>query len=314
MAYADRISDLARTLAQYPTSVTITGSKIDIRTAKQLESLNAQISNDQSLARDGDTLIAAGSGKDAKALSQRIADGAPQVGNILAAFGAQDAERLKTLSIMSKQKFDASAASRLQAEKRFADEVAKLMMQESQAVAALESGGHIPAPKSDPTAEPKSEPEPHLEPQPAPEPSLSDVIADMPGYLQATYPQAVANFDQEELSALCTKAGTTAISLGAQTPGGVSDFVTASLLYGDDLDNQDWAKTILKDTEAGTMDDRMAILCNATESRLQVQSALALAISPTGTPPRDLRTSWQYIQSGLRPRRVTIHSIRCECR
>ena len=66
MAYADRISDLARTLAQYPPSVTITGTRIDIRTAKQLESLNAQISNDQKLARDGDALIAAGSGKDAR--------------------------------------------------------------------------------------------------------------------------------------------------------------------------------------------------------------------------------------------------------
>ncbi|MBO9508289.1 hypothetical protein [Thalassospira sp. A3_1] len=277
MAYADRISDLARTLAQYPTSVTITGSKIDIRTAKQLESLNAQISNDQSLARDGDTLIAAGSGKDAKALSQRIADGAPQVGNLLAAFGAQDAERLKTLSIMSKQKFDASAASRLQAEKRFADEVAKLMMQESQAVSALPTSPCGPKPHPTPT------PTPSPGPSPSPVPSLDDVIASLPGYLQITIPDAVSGYDADSLAVASKAAGDAAIKLGVKTPDGITDYATVQFTGGPDISNQPWASAILKDTGLGTIDDRIAILNNALQARLLLADAMNDSPSPAPT-------------------------------
>ncbi|UKV15949.1 hypothetical protein L6172_06470 [Thalassospiraceae bacterium SW-3-3] len=277
MAYADRISDLARTLEQYPTSVTITGSKIDIRTAKQLESLNAQISNDQSLARDGDTLIAAGSGKDAKALSQRIADAAPQVGNLLAAFGAQDAERLKTLSIMSKQKFDASAASRLQAEKRFADEVAKLMMQESQAVSALPTSPCGPKPQPTPT------PTPSPGPSPSPVPSLDDVIASLPGYLQITIPNAVSGYDADSLAVAIKAAGDAAIKLGVKTPVGITDYAIVQFTGGPDISNQPWASAILKDAGLGTIDDRIAILNNALQARLLMADAMNDSPSPAPT-------------------------------
>eukprot|EP00998_Keelungia_sp_KM082_P011548 NODE_781_length_1646_cov_1.556945_g771_i0.p1 GENE.NODE_781_length_1646_cov_1.556945_g771_i0~~NODE_781_length_1646_cov_1.556945_g771_i0.p1 ORF type:complete len:278 (-),score=56.28 NODE_781_length_1646_cov_1.556945_g771_i0:646-1479(-) len=275
MAYADRISDLARTLAQYPTSVTITGSKIDIRTAKQLESLNAQISNDQSLARDGDTLIAAGSGKDAKALSQRIADAAPQVGNLLAAFGAQDAERFKTLSIMSKQKFDASAASRLQAEKRFADEVAKLMAAEASSVAALTGSPCGPKPQPTPTPTPS--------PTPSPMPSLNDVIASLPGYLQITIPDAVARYDADSLAVASKAAGDAAIRLGVKTPDGITDYATVQFTGGPDISNQPWASAILKDTGLGTIDDRIAILNNALQARLLLADAMTDSPSPAPT-------------------------------
>lgn len=272
MAYADRISDLARTLAQYPTNVTITGSRIDIRTAKQLESLNALISNDQSLARDGDTLIAAGSGKDAKALSQRLADGAPQVGNLLAAFGAQDTERLKTLSIMSKQKFDASAASRLQAEKRFADEVAKLMMQESQAVSALPTSPCGPKPQPTPT------PSPGPSPSPSPVPSLDDVIASLPGYLQITIPDAVSGYDADSLAVASKAAGDAAIKLGVKTPDGITDYAIVYFTNGpetfDAKSDPQWAQEIIADKSLGTIDDRLAILLNASKAQQQSPDTL----------------------------------------
>ncbi len=277
MAYADRISDLARTLAQYPTSVTITGSKIDIRTAKQLESLNAQISNDQNLARDGDALIAAGSGKDAKALSQRIADAAPQVGNLLAAFGAQDTERLKTLSIMSKQKFDASAASRLQAEKRFADEVAKLMAQEAQTVSVLPTSPCGPKPQPTPT------PTPSPGPNPSPVPSLDDVIASLPGYLQITIPDAVSGYDADSLAVASKAAGDAAIKLGVKTPDGITDYATVQFAGGPDVTSQPWASAILKDTGLGTIDDRIAILNNALQARLMIAAAMNDTPSPAPT-------------------------------
>mgnify|MGYP007000464373 CR=1 len=68
---------------------------------------------------------------------------------------------LKSLSIFSKQKFDASATSRYQAEKRFADEVSSLLTQEAQAVAALESGTKpVPAPQPDPKPQPQPTPKP----------------------------------------------------------------------------------------------------------------------------------------------------------
>ncbi len=275
MAYADRISDLARTLAQYPTSVTITGNRIDIRTAKQLESLNAQISNDQNLARDGDALIAAGSGKDAKALSQRIADAAPQAGNLLAAFGAQDAERLKTLSIMSKQKFDASAASRLQAEKRFADEVAKLMVAEASSVAALPESPCGPKPQPTPTPTPS--------PTPSPVPSLDDVIASLPGYLQITIPDAVARYDADSLAVASKAAGDAAIRLGVKTPDGITDYATVQFTGGPDISNQPWASAILKDASLGTIDDRISILNNALQARLLIADAMNDSLSPAPT-------------------------------
>jgi len=283
MAYADRISDLARTLAQYPTSVTITGTRIDIRTAKQLESLNAQISNDQKLARDGDALIAAGSGKDAKALSQRIADAGPQVGNLLAAFGAQDAERLKTLSIMSKQKFDASAVSRLQAEKRFADEVAKLMEAEASSVAALPASPCGPKPQPTPTPTPSPSPTPTPSPTPSPVPSLDDVIASLPGYLQITIPDAVARYDADSLAIASKAAGDAAIRLGVKTPDGITDYATIQFAGGPDITSQPWAGALLKDVGLGTIDDRIAILNNALQARLLLADAMNDSPSPAPT-------------------------------
>jgi len=290
MAYAFRISDLARTLAQYPTVVTVMGNKIDVRTKEQLATLSSEITALEKLAAEGDAAISAGKCENAASLASRLSSSADQIASTLSAFAAQDNERLKSMSVVSRNKFNAYASSRLQAEKRFADEISKLLTQESQAVSVLDSGDKSspdtkPDTKPDSLPDTKPKPVPETPSQPLPEPSLNDVIADMPGYLQVAYPTAAGNYDQVQLSNLCTSAGKSAISLGAQTSGGVSDFITASVLYGTDLPNQDWAKTILNDSEAGTVDDRMAILRNATESRIQVQVALAQAISQTDTHP-----------------------------
>jgi len=290
MAYAFRISDLARTLAQYPTVVTVMGNKIDVRTKEQLATLSSEITALEKLAAEGDAAISAGKCENAASLASRLSSSADQIASTLSAFAAQDNERLKSMSVVSRNKFNAYASSRLQAEKRFADEISTLLTQESQAVSVLDSGDKSspdtkPDTKPDSLPDTKPKPVPETPSQPLPEPSLNDVIADMPGYLQVAYPTAAGNYDQVQLSNLCTSAGKSAISLGAQTSGGVSDFITASVLYGTDLPNQDWAKTILNDSEAGTVDDRMAILRNATESRIQVQVALAQAISQTDTHP-----------------------------
>ncbi|WP_339862817.1 hypothetical protein [Thalassospira alkalitolerans] len=264
MAYADRISDLARTLAQYPTNVTITGAKIDIRTKAQLDSLTAQISSNEALAHEGDALIAAASGKDAKALSQRIANAAPQITELLKAFAAQDTERLKTLSVVSKNKFNGASTNRLQAEKRFADEVSQLLTTEASTVAAL------------PTAScgPKPQPTPSPSPAPVPVPSLDDVIASLPGYLQITIPDAVAGYDADSLAIASNASGDAAIKLGVKTPDGINDYATVQFTGGPDITNQPWATAILKDTGLGTIDDRVAILNNALQAQLSIADAM----------------------------------------
>ncbi len=266
MAYADRISDLARTLAQYPTNVTITGAKIDIRTKTQLDSLTAQISSNEALAHEGDALIAAASGKDAKALSQRIANAAPQITELLKAFAAQDTERLKTLSVVSKNKFNGASTNRLQAEKRFADEVSQLLSTEASTVADLPTAPCGPKPQPTPTPAPS--------PTPSPVPSLQDVIASLPGYLQITIPDAVAGYDADSLATACNASGDAAIKLGVKTPDGINDYATVQFTGGPDITNQPWATAILKDTGLGTIDDRVAILNNALQAQLSIADAM----------------------------------------
>ncbi len=266
MAYADRISDLARTLAQYPTNVTITGAKIDIRTKTQLDSLTAQISSNEALAHEGDALIAAASGKDAKALSQRIANAAPQITELLKAFAAQDTERLKTLSVVSKNKFNGASTNRLQAEKRFADEVSQLLTTEASTVADLPTAPCGPKPQPTPTPAPS--------PTPSPVPSLQDVIASLPGYLQITIPDAVAGYDADSLATACNAYGDAAIKLGMKTPDGINDYATVQFTGGPDITNQPWATAILKDTGLGTIDDRVAILNNALQAQLSIADAM----------------------------------------
>ncbi|WP_417816258.1 hypothetical protein [Thalassospira alkalitolerans] len=266
MAYADRISDLARTLAQYPTNVTITGAKIDIRTKTQLDSLTAQISSNEALAHEGDALIAAASGKDAKALSQRIANAAPQITELLKAFAAQDTERLKTLSVVSKNKFNGASTNRLQAEKRFADEVSQLLTTEASTVAALPTAPCGPKPQPTPTPTPS--------PTPSPVPSLQDVIASLPGYLQITIPDAVAGYDADSLAIASNASGDAAIKLGVKTPDGINDYATVQFTGGPDITNQPWATAILKDTGLGTIDDRVAILNNALQAQLSIADAM----------------------------------------
>ncbi|NIY76079.1 hypothetical protein HED22_10520 [Thalassospira sp. HF15] len=284
MAFANRISDLARTLAQYPTVVTVMDKKVDVRTKEQLATLSAETTKLEALATEGDTAIASGSCKDPAGLSTRLDFNASQISSLLTAFAAQDTERLKSMSIISKQKFDAYAKNRLSAEKRYADEVSTLLKQEAKTVAALgksETGKPDAKPDTKPdstppdsTPETKPKPSSDTSAQPAPEPSLNDIIADMPGYLQAAYPDDVANYDPEQLSSLCTSTGKTAIKLGAKTADGVTDFTVASVISGQDLQKQDWSAAILKDSSLGTLDDRMFVLRNAAETRKAVDEAL----------------------------------------
>ncbi|MEE3043671.1 MAG: hypothetical protein VX620_00320 [Pseudomonadota bacterium] len=307
MAYADRISDLARTLAQYPTAVTVTGNKVDVRTKAQLSTLSSETASLQKLAAEGDAALASGKCPDAANLSSRLQSGAGQIAATLSAFGAQDAERLKSMSIFSKQKFDASATSRYQAEKRFADEVNSLLTQEAQAVAKLESGTKpAPTPQPDPKPQPTPEPTPAPKPQPTPEPtpapkpepkptptptpgptpspqpepvpvpSLNDVIGAMPGYLQANYPDIVSGYDTDQLADWCSATGKQAIKLGVKTSDGVMDFIVASALSKGDLQKQDWAEAILKDSTLGTVDDQAAILRNAAEVRKEMDLVLSI--------------------------------------
>ncbi|MEK9844711.1 hypothetical protein [Thalassospira sp.] len=293
MAYADRISDLARTLAQYPTVVTVTGNKVDVRTKAQLSTLSSETASLQKLAAEGDAALASGKCPDAANLSSRLQSGAGQIAATLSAFGAQDAERLKSMSIFSKQKFDASATSRYQAEKRFADEVNSLLTQEAQAVAKLESGTKPaptpqpdpkpqpqptpqPTPKPEPTPTPTPGPTPSPQPEPAPVPSLNDVIGAMPGYLQANYPDIVSGYDTDQLADWCSATGKQAIKLGVKTSDGVMDFIVASALSKGDLQKQDWAEAILKDSALGTVDDQAAILRNAAEVRKEMDLVLSI--------------------------------------
>eukprot|EP01093_Parvamoeba_rugata_P003018 TRINITY_DN1386_c0_g5_i1.p1 TRINITY_DN1386_c0_g5~~TRINITY_DN1386_c0_g5_i1.p1 ORF type:complete len:291 (-),score=57.26 TRINITY_DN1386_c0_g5_i1:663-1535(-) len=279
MAYADRISDLARTLAQYPTVVTVTGNKVDVRTKAQLSTLSSETASLQKLAAEGDAALASGKCPDAANLSSRLQSGAGQIAATLSAFGAQDAERLKSMSIFSKQKFDASATSRYQAEKRFADEVNSLLTQEAQAVAKLESGTKpAPTPQPDPKPQPQPTPQPTPKPEPTPTPSpipsLQDVIASLPGYLQITIPDSVAGYDAVSLADACKTAGDAAIKLGAKTPAGIIDYATAQFTGGPDVFGQSWATAILKDTALGTIDDRIAVLNNALLARQLIADAM----------------------------------------
>ncbi|KZB65240.1 hypothetical protein [Thalassospira sp. MCCC 1A02491] len=279
MAYADRISDLARTLAQYPTVVTVTGNKVDVRTKAQLSTLSSETASLQKLAAEGDAALASGKCPDAANLSSRLQSGAGQITATLSAFGAQDAERLKSMSIFSKQKFDASATSRYQAEKRFADEVNSLLTQEAQAVAKLESGTKpAPSPQPDPKPQPQPTPQPTPKPEPTPTPSpipsLQDVIASLPGYLQITIPDSVAGYDAVSLADACKTAGDAAIKLGAKTPAGIIDYATAQFTGGPDVFGQSWATAILKDTALGTIDDRIAVLNNALLARQLIADAM----------------------------------------
>jgi hypothetical protein len=277
MAYADRISDLARTLAQYPTVVTVTGNKVDVRTKAQLSTLSSETASLEKLAAEGDVALASGKCANAANLSSRLQSGAGQIAATLSAFGAQDGERLKSLSIFSKQKFDASATSRYQAEKRFADEVSSLLTQEAQAVAALESGTKpVPAPQPDPKPQPQPTPQPTPKPEPTPSPipSLQDVIASLPGYLQITIPDSVAGYDAVSLANACKTAGDAAIKLGAKTPAGIIDYATAQFTGGPDVFGQSWASAILKDTALGTIDDRIAVLNNALLARQLIADAM----------------------------------------
>ena len=293
MAYADRISDLARTLAQYPTVVTVTGNKVDVRTKAQLSTLSSETASLQKLAAEGDAALASGKCPDAANLSSRLQSGAGQIAATLSAFGAQDAERLKSMSIFSKQKFDASATSRYQAEKRFADEVNSLLTQEAQAVAKLESGTKPaptpqpdpkPQPTPEPTPAPKPEPEPKPtptpgptpspQPEPTPVPSLQDVIASLPGYLQITIPDAVASYDADSLKNACDEAGAAAIKLGVKTPDGIIDYATIKFEGGPDVTTQPWASSILKDSALGTIDDRVDVLKNALQAKLRIAEAM----------------------------------------
>ncbi|MDG4719036.1 MULTISPECIES: hypothetical protein [Thalassospira] len=281
MAYADRISDLARTLAQYPTVVTVTGNKVDVRTKAQLSTLSSETASLEKLATEGDVALASGKCANAANLSSRLKSGAGQIAATLSAFGAQDGERLKSLSIFSKQKFDASATSRYQAEKRFADEVSSLLTQEAQAVAALESGTKpVPTPQPDPKPQPQPSPKPEPKPEPAPEPkpspipSLQDVIASLPGYLQIAIPYSVAGYDAVGLANACKTAGDAAIKLGAKTPAGIIDYATAQFTGGPDVFGQSWASAILKDTALGTIDDRIAVLNNALLARQLIADAM----------------------------------------
>ncbi|MBX2833182.1 MAG: hypothetical protein KTR23_18815 [Rhodospirillales bacterium] len=283
MAYAFRISDLARTLAQYPTVVTVMGNKIDVRTKEQLATLSSEITALEKLATEGDTAISAGKCANAASLASRLSSSADQISSTLSAFAAQDTERLKSMSVVSRNKFNGYATSRLQAEKRFADEISTLLTQESQAVAKLESGSGErpdPTPHPQPTPTPTPTPTPSPSPVPAPVPSLQEVIASLPGYLQITIPDAVASYDSDSLTVACNAAGDAAIKLGVKTPDGIIDYATVQFTGGPDVSSQPWASAILKDKALGTIDDRVAVLNNALQARLSLASVLGADTSP----------------------------------
>ncbi|WP_412557938.1 hypothetical protein [Thalassospira sp. MIT1370] len=301
MAYADRISDLARTLAQYPTVVTVTGNKVDVRTKAQLSTLSSETASLQKLAAEGDTALVSGKCPDAANLSSRLQSGAGQIAATLSAFGAQDAERLKSMSIFSKQKFDASATSRYQAEKRFADEVNSLLTQEAQAVAKLESGTKpAPTPQPDPKPQPQPTPQPTPKPEPTPtptpglepvpEPALQTVIDEVPGYLRTSVPMSVAQYDDAELASKAAVATKAALTLGVKTGQGILDYCEIYFKDGPDIFDQSkapaWASEILADTSLGTVDDRLAILLNASiAQRLSAESDISSPMQSEDTAP-----------------------------
>jgi len=273
MAYAFRISDLARTLAQYPTVVTVMGNKIDVRTKEQLATLSSEITALEKLAAEGDAAISAGECENAASLSSRLSSSADQIASTLSAFAAQDNERLKPMSVVSRNKFNAYATDRLQAEKRFADEVAKLLSEEAKAVGALTPETTEPKtsdtkPEPVPDTKPDTKPGPSTRIQPVQEPSLQEVAAALPGYLRATAPAAVSAYDDATLRRECEKSSTAATKLGAKTGQGILDYAIVYFTDGPDTFNASigskWASYILADTSLGTVDDRLAILLNAS--------------------------------------------------
>ncbi|MDP2698461.1 hypothetical protein [Thalassospira sp.] len=276
MGTADRISDLARTLGQFPTDVTITGNSIAIRTSSQLATLNQTISSLENVAAEGDAALAAGYCATAPTLSGRLTSAAGQTTGLLTAFAAQDAERLKSLSIMSKQKFDAAASARLEAEKRFASEAQTALQAEAAQVGNLP----ISAPKPDPVPKPDQKPDPIPVPPP---PTPQSVIPGLPGYLRTTIPADVARYDEDQLAALATQAGKDAITLGAKTGDAVINYATVRFMCGPDVFGSNpafkWASDILGNTAAGSIDDRLAILRNAATAR-QTWDALMTETAP----------------------------------
>lgn len=280
MAFANRINDLARTLAQYPTVVTVMDKKVDVRTKEQLDTLSTETAKLEALASEGDTAIANGTCKDPAGLSSRLDFNASQLSSLLTAFSAQDSERLKSMSIISKQKFDAYATNRLSAEKRFADEVSKLLTQEAKAVSGLgksESGkpdktpDTIPAPdtKPDNTSAPK--PKEPVKPQPSTIPNQQDTITTLPGYLRTTIPEIVKKYDDAALSTQSKSYADAAIKLGANSSEAVRSYVVLAFTYGPEFLDPgtkiSWVNDILNNSQLGTMDQRILILRNAVEMR-----------------------------------------------
>ncbi|OAZ10142.1 hypothetical protein TH4_07750 [Thalassospira tepidiphila MCCC 1A03514] len=278
MAFANRISDLARTLAQYPTFVTVMGNKVDVRTKEQLATLAAETAKLEALAAEGDTAIANGTCKDPAGLSSRLDFNTSQISSLLTAFAAQDSERLKSMSIISKQKFDGYAKNRLGAEKRFADEVSTLLTQEAKAVAGLaksESGKPDAKPDTKPDAGPESpstpKPEDRVKPPPSKIPSVQDTISALPGYLRATIPEIVKKYDDAALSTQSKSYADSAIKLGANSSEAVRIYVVLVFTFGPDFLSSTtkigWVNDIINNPQLGTIDQRILILRNAVEMR-----------------------------------------------
>lgn len=272
MAFANRINDLARTLAQYPTFVTVMGNKVDVRTKEQLATLSAETAKLEALAAEGDTAIANGTCTDPAGLSTRLDFNASQISSLLTAFAAQDTERLKSMSIISKQKFDAYAKNRLGAEKRYADEVSTLLKQEAKTVAGLgksETGKPDAKPDTKPDSTPKPTPEKPTQPQP--EPSIGTVADELPGYLRVTIGPAVDSYNDEQLAVESKTVAKAAVDLGAQTPQGILDYAIVYFTDGpatfDPKTGPKWAQEIIADKSLGTVDDRLAILLNASNAQ-----------------------------------------------
>lgn len=274
MAFANRISDLARTLAQYPTTVTVMGNKVAVRTNEQLATLSGETTKLEALAAEGDTAIASGTCKDPAGLSTRLEFNTSQISSLLTAFAAQDTERLKSMSIISKQKFDAYAKNRMSAEKRFADEVSTLLTQEAKAVSGLgKSDTEKPDAKPDTKPESPSAPKPEdpVKPQPSKIPTVQDTISALPGYLRATIPKIVKKYDEAALSTQSKSYADAAIKLGANSSEAVRSYVVLVFTFGPDFLSSTtkitWVNDIINNSQLGTMDQRILILRNAVEMR-----------------------------------------------
>lgn len=274
MAFANRISDLARTLAQYPTFVTVMGNKVDVRTKEQLATLSAETAKLEALAAEGDTAIANGTCKDPAGLSSRLDFNASQISSLLTAFAAQDSERLKSMSIISKQKFDGYAKNRLSAEKRFADEICQLLTQEAKTVSGLgksETGKPDVKPDTKPESPSPPKPEDPVKPQPSKIPTVQDTISALPGYLRATIPEIVKKYDDAALSTQSKSFADSAIKLGANSSEAVRIYVVLVFTFGPDFLSSTtkitWVNDIINNPQLGTIDQRILILRNAVEMR-----------------------------------------------